>query len=69
MNCKSPHRKIAVAPVRGQYLLGNSAPKDVDEHNCYVERFDTLDGVHWEISVDIEQKIIDGLDRENDKLL
>jgi len=41
--------------------------KDIDDHNCYVEEFDTLDGAHWEISVDIEQKIQDRLDQETDE--
>ena len=40
--------------------------KDIDDTNCYVEEFDTLDGVHWEISVDIEQRILDGLDMEDE---
>ena len=31
--------------------------KDIDDHNCYVEEFDTLDGTHWEIAVDIEKQI------------
>ena len=38
--------------------------KDIDDHNYYVETFDTLDGTHWEISVDIEQQLLDQLDEE-----
>lgn len=42
--------------------------KDIDDTNCYVEEFDTLDGVHWEISVDIEQRILEGLDMEDEEV-
>jgi len=38
--------------------------KDIDDHNYYVETFDTLDGTHWEISVDIERQILDHLDED-----
>ena len=39
---------------------------DIDDHNYYVETFDTLDGKHWEIALDIEQKIQKYLDRESE---
>ena len=41
--------------------------KDIDERNYYVESFDTLDGTHWEISVDIGQQIQELLDEETEE--
>ena len=34
----------------------------IDAHNCYVETFDTLDGTHWEIAVDISRQIMEQLE-------
>lgn len=39
---------------------------NIDNANCYVEEFDTLDGVHWSIAVDIEKQILDFLDQETE---
>ena len=36
----------------------------IDDNNCYVEAFDTLDGVHWEIAVNIEDWLLEYLDEE-----
>ena len=36
----------------------------IDDNNFYVEAFDTLDGSHWEISVDVSEHILDLLDNE-----
>ena len=36
----------------------------IDTENCYVEEFDTLDGPHWEIALDLNQHIQDYLDQE-----
>ena len=41
--------------------------EDIDEQNFYVEKFDTLDGTHWEIALDIQQQIQEILDREAEK--
>jgi predicted lactoylglutathione lyase len=38
--------------------------EDIDEQNFYVEKFDTLDGTHWEIALDIQQQIQEILDHE-----
>lgn len=38
--------------------------EDIDDRNFYVEEFDTLDGTHWEIAVDIEKQIQEYLDKE-----
>ena len=27
----------------------------IDDNNCYVEAFDTLDGAHWEIAVNVNE--------------
>ena len=35
-----------------------------DDNNCYVEEFDTLDGAHWEITVDVADHLLDMLDEE-----
>ncbi len=32
---------------------------EIDDHNYYVESFDTLDGTHWEIAVDVDDKLLD----------
>ena len=40
--------------------------EDIDAHNFYVEEFDTLDGTHWAIAVDIEKQIQDYLDKETE---
>ncbi len=37
---------------------------EIDDHNTYVESFDTLDGVHWEVSVDVNDKLLEMLDEE-----
>ena len=36
----------------------------IDDNNCYVEEFDTLDGAHWEIAVDVADHLLDMLDEE-----
>ena len=36
----------------------------IDDNNCYVEEFDTLDGTHWEIAVNVDDKLLDMLDDE-----
>ena len=38
--------------------------KSIDDQNFYVEEFDTLDGTHWAIALDIRQELQDLLDRE-----
>lgn len=40
---------------------------EIDDHNFYVEKFDTLDGTHWEIALDIQQQIQDVLDRRTEE--
>ena len=40
--------------------------EDIDDRNFYVEEFDTLDGTHWEIAVDIEKQIQEYLDKETE---
>ena len=37
---------------------------DLDDNNCYVESFDTLDGTHWEIAVDVSDQVLRLLDEE-----
>ena len=39
----------------------------IDDNNCYVEEFDTLDGAHWEIAVDVADHLLDMLDEEKNK--
>lgn len=34
----------------------------IDDNNSYVEEFDTLDGVHWEIAVDVADHLLEMLD-------
>lgn len=41
--------------------------EEIDAHNCYVETFDTLDGTHWEIAVDISRQIMEELDAETEE--
>lgn len=36
----------------------------IDDNNCYVEEFDTLDGTHWEIAVNVEKQLLELLDEE-----
>lgn len=36
----------------------------IDDNNSYVEEFDTLDGVHWEIAVDVADHLPEMLDEE-----
>lgn len=36
----------------------------IDDNNCCVEEFDTLDGAHWEIAVDVADQLLDMLDEE-----
>ena len=36
----------------------------IDDNNYYVEEFDMLDGAHWEISVDVDEQLLDMLDEE-----
>ncbi len=39
--------------------------EEIDTENCYVEKFDTLDGTHWKIALDVHQQIQDLLDQES----
>ena len=39
---------------------------EIDKNNCYVEAFDTMDGAHWAIAVDIERQILDFIDWETE---
>ena len=36
----------------------------IDDNNYYVEEFDTLDGAHWEIAIDVDEQLLDMLDEE-----
>ena len=36
----------------------------IDDNNCYVEEFDTLDETHWEIAVNVEKQLLELLDKE-----
>ena len=36
----------------------------IDDNNLYVEQFETLDGVQWEIAVDVEKQMLELLDDE-----
>ena len=36
----------------------------IDDNNLYVEQFETLDGVQWEIAVDVGEQLLDLLDDE-----
>ena len=36
----------------------------INDFNCYMEEFDTLDGTHWEIAVDVEKQLLEYLDQE-----
>ncbi len=36
----------------------------IDDNNCYVEEFDTLDGTYWEIAVNVEKQLLELLDEE-----
>ena len=38
--------------------------ESIDDQNFYVEEFDTLDGTHWAIALDIRQRLQDLLDLE-----
>ena len=38
--------------------------ESIDDQNFYVEEFDTLDGAHWAIALDIRQRLQDLLDLE-----
>ena len=42
------------------FLLNHNC--DIDDNNFYVEKFDTLDGTHWEIAVDVGDQFLDLLD-------
>ena len=44
------------------FLLNHNC--DIDDNNFYVEEFDTLDGTHWEIAVDVGDQILGLLDEE-----
>ena len=39
----------------------------IDDNNCYVEEFDTLDGAHWEIAVNVEKQLLELLDEETQR--
>ena len=36
----------------------------IDDNNLYVEQFETLDGIQWEIAVDVGEHLLDMLDDE-----
>ena len=36
----------------------------IDDNNLYVERFETLDGVRWEIAVDVDEQLLEMLDEK-----
>lgn len=59
-------RKYEKIPPYDPFNFMLNHTKDIDDHNYYVETFDTLDGTHWEIALDIEQKIQKYLDRESE---
>ena len=60
-------RKSEKMPPYDPFNFMLNRTEDIDERNFYVESFDTLDGTHWEISVDIEQQLLDQLDEETEE--
>lgn len=58
---RKEHERIS-EPDPFSFMLNKSC--DIDENNFYVETFDTLDGTHWEIAVDIGAQILNYPDEE-----
>ena len=57
-------KKARVMPEYDQFSFILHHKCFIDDNNLYVEQFETLDGVQWEIAVDIEKQLLDMLDRE-----
>ncbi len=60
----SEHRELEFVPPVDSFRFMFNHIDYIDDHNCYVEAFDTPDGAHWEIAVDIDRQLLDKLDEE-----
>ncbi len=58
------HRELEFVPPVDPFKIMLNHTRYIDEHNCYVEEFDTPKGTHWEIAVDIDQPLLEELDKE-----
>ena len=57
-------KKYEEIPPRDPFSFMLNRERYIDDNNCYVEAFDTLDGSHWEIAVDINDWLLELLDEE-----
>lgn len=57
-------KKYEEIPPRDPFSFMLNREWYIDDNNCYVEAFDTLDGSHWEIAVDINDWLLELLDEE-----
>ena len=58
------HRELEFIPPVDPFKFMLNHTAYIDDHNCYVEEFDTPKGTHWEIAVDIDQQLLEELDKE-----
>ena len=64
---RTAQREYETMPPYDPFNFMLNHTEDIDEQNFYVEKFDTLDGTHWEIALDIQQQIQEILDRKAEK--
>ncbi len=58
-------RKSQRMPPYDPFSFMLNRTEEIDASNFYVEQFDTLDGIHWEIALDLEQQILETLEEES----
>ena len=57
-------KRFEIVPPYDPFNFMLNRDWDLDDNNCYVESFDTLDGTHWEIAVDVSDQVLQLLDEE-----
>ena len=57
-------KRCETMPPRDPFSFMLNHYCSIDDNNSYVEEFDTLDGVHWEIAVDVADHLPEMLDEE-----
>lgn len=62
-NLGGPGESVVLHTAHGYNFMLNHFCS-IDDNNYYVEEFDTLDGAHWEIAVDMDGQLLDMLDEE-----
>lgn len=57
-------KRYETMPPRDPFSFMLNHYCSIDDNNCYVEQFDTLDGAHWEIAINVDEQLLDMMDEE-----